>query len=260
MGGDCLNYGCVPSKALLAAAKHAAECDDRARRSASHCARAAIDFAQVHAHVQRRDRGDRAERFQGALRRPRRARDRRRGALSGRQDRRGRRLRDQGAPLRDRDRLVAGDAADPGPRRRRRISPTRPIFDLEALPGASRRHRRRRGRARARAGVPPPRRAGHGARSRDAARQDDPRMRRGRARSAARAKASSFARGVDGRRASRSGTARSQSSIDDDRGRGDDRRQRSSGRGRPRGPTSTGSTSTRPASDTTAGASWSTRA
>jgi len=23
MGGDCLNYGCVPSKALLAAAKHA---------------------------------------------------------------------------------------------------------------------------------------------------------------------------------------------------------------------------------------------
>ena len=25
MGGDCLNYGCVPSKALLAAAKHAAQ-------------------------------------------------------------------------------------------------------------------------------------------------------------------------------------------------------------------------------------------
>src|SRR5262249_54653378 len=24
MGGDCLNYGCVPSKALLAAARHAA--------------------------------------------------------------------------------------------------------------------------------------------------------------------------------------------------------------------------------------------
>ena len=23
MGGDCLNYGCVPSKALIAAAKHA---------------------------------------------------------------------------------------------------------------------------------------------------------------------------------------------------------------------------------------------
>ena len=23
MGGDCLNYGCVPSKALLAAARHA---------------------------------------------------------------------------------------------------------------------------------------------------------------------------------------------------------------------------------------------
>ncbi len=26
MGGDCLNYGCVPSKALLAAAKTAAIC------------------------------------------------------------------------------------------------------------------------------------------------------------------------------------------------------------------------------------------
>ena len=37
MGGDCLNYGCVPSKALLAAAKHAAAPRQRARRSASSC-------------------------------------------------------------------------------------------------------------------------------------------------------------------------------------------------------------------------------
>ena len=34
MGGDCLNYGCVPSKALLAAAKHADRADARRRRSA----------------------------------------------------------------------------------------------------------------------------------------------------------------------------------------------------------------------------------
>jgi len=52
MGGDCLNYGCVPSKALLAAAKHAT--------AASHAApfgltapRAEVDFAKVNAHVHR---------------------------------------------------------------------------------------------------------------------------------------------------------------------------------------------------------------
>ncbi|MBV8745603.1 MAG: FAD-dependent oxidoreductase, partial [Xanthobacteraceae bacterium] len=28
MGGDCLNYGCVPSKALIAAARHVAELRD----------------------------------------------------------------------------------------------------------------------------------------------------------------------------------------------------------------------------------------
>ena len=50
MGGDCLNYGCVPSKALLAAAKHAAA----SRRTTpfglkEH--RADVDFAKVQAHV-----------------------------------------------------------------------------------------------------------------------------------------------------------------------------------------------------------------
>jgi pyruvate/2-oxoglutarate dehydrogenase complex dihydrolipoamide dehydrogenase (E3) component len=50
MGGDCLNTGCVPSKALLAAAKrahaiaHAQPCGLDARP-------AEIDFAQVHRHV-----------------------------------------------------------------------------------------------------------------------------------------------------------------------------------------------------------------
>jgi pyruvate/2-oxoglutarate dehydrogenase complex dihydrolipoamide dehydrogenase (E3) component len=50
MGGDCLNYGCVPSKALLAAA-HAAT---RHRNSAAFGIGAdapAVDFARVHAHV-----------------------------------------------------------------------------------------------------------------------------------------------------------------------------------------------------------------
>lgn len=50
MGGDCLNYGCVPSKSLLAAA-HAAQ----AQRAPGDCGIAAhppaIDWAKVHDHV-----------------------------------------------------------------------------------------------------------------------------------------------------------------------------------------------------------------
>ncbi len=52
MGGDCLNYGCVPSKALLAAAKHA----DAFRRGAPFgiaAQRPQVDFGKVHAHVHR---------------------------------------------------------------------------------------------------------------------------------------------------------------------------------------------------------------
>jgi pyruvate/2-oxoglutarate dehydrogenase complex dihydrolipoamide dehydrogenase (E3) component len=50
MGGDCLNYGCVPSKALIAAARHA----EGARRASPFgiaVPRAGIDFAKVHGHV-----------------------------------------------------------------------------------------------------------------------------------------------------------------------------------------------------------------
>ena len=49
MGGDCLNYGCVPSKALIAAA-HAAE---SARRGAAFGIAAApnVHFSKVHAHI-----------------------------------------------------------------------------------------------------------------------------------------------------------------------------------------------------------------
>jgi pyruvate/2-oxoglutarate dehydrogenase complex dihydrolipoamide dehydrogenase (E3) component len=50
MGGDCLNTGCVPSKSLLAAAKHA-----QAARHVSPFGltlpRAEVDFAKVNAHV-----------------------------------------------------------------------------------------------------------------------------------------------------------------------------------------------------------------
>jgi pyruvate/2-oxoglutarate dehydrogenase complex dihydrolipoamide dehydrogenase (E3) component len=50
MGGDCLNYGCVPSKALIAAAKRA----ETARRTAPfgiNTPRPSVDFAKVHDHV-----------------------------------------------------------------------------------------------------------------------------------------------------------------------------------------------------------------
>jgi pyruvate/2-oxoglutarate dehydrogenase complex dihydrolipoamide dehydrogenase (E3) component len=50
MGGDCLNYGCVPSKALIAAGKHAKWVAD-APRFGIHAGAPAIDFAAVHAHV-----------------------------------------------------------------------------------------------------------------------------------------------------------------------------------------------------------------
>ncbi|MGH6929056.1 MAG: dihydrolipoyl dehydrogenase family protein, partial [Dongiaceae bacterium] len=50
MGGDCLNYGCVPSKALLAAA-HAADSVRRAERFGIRAGEPSIDFRAVHDHV-----------------------------------------------------------------------------------------------------------------------------------------------------------------------------------------------------------------
>jgi pyruvate/2-oxoglutarate dehydrogenase complex dihydrolipoamide dehydrogenase (E3) component len=50
MGGDCLNYGCVPSKALIAAA-HAAERHRTSGRFGVNGGEPAIDFGAVHSHV-----------------------------------------------------------------------------------------------------------------------------------------------------------------------------------------------------------------
>ncbi|HEX2216145.1 MAG TPA: FAD-dependent oxidoreductase [Xanthobacteraceae bacterium] len=50
MGGDCLNYGCVPSKALLAAAKRA-HALTQIERFGVKVQRAKIEFLDVHAHV-----------------------------------------------------------------------------------------------------------------------------------------------------------------------------------------------------------------
>lgn len=51
MGGDCLNYGCVPSKALLAAG-HAAAAAREAHRFGIRLPPPEIDWAAVRAHVQ----------------------------------------------------------------------------------------------------------------------------------------------------------------------------------------------------------------
>lgn len=68
MGGECLNTGCVPSKALLAAAKRAAAIRDAATFGVS-AAGVAVDFARVRAHVQETIAAiaptDSAERFTG---------------------------------------------------------------------------------------------------------------------------------------------------------------------------------------------------
>lgn len=52
MGGDCLNTGCVPSKALLAAA-HAAVAHRRSKEFGLDAAPPAVDFPAVMAHVRR---------------------------------------------------------------------------------------------------------------------------------------------------------------------------------------------------------------
>ena len=50
MGGDCLNTGCVPSKALLAAAKRA-ELMQSARSFGVTVQGVNVDFSKVHDHV-----------------------------------------------------------------------------------------------------------------------------------------------------------------------------------------------------------------
>ncbi len=68
MGGDCLNYGCVPSKSLLAAAK-AAQAVRKSGRFGVNGHEPEIDFAAVHDHVHgviaAIEPNDSVERFEG---------------------------------------------------------------------------------------------------------------------------------------------------------------------------------------------------
>lgn len=51
MGGDCLNYGCVPSKALLAASKYAHN-SRKASLFGIHNSKTEVNFQSVHDHIQ----------------------------------------------------------------------------------------------------------------------------------------------------------------------------------------------------------------
>ncbi len=51
MGGDCLNTGCVPSKALLAAAKHVAAIDEAGKFGIRVDGQVSVNMRKVHEHV-----------------------------------------------------------------------------------------------------------------------------------------------------------------------------------------------------------------
>lgn len=50
MGGDCLNYGCVPSKAIIAAGKHAHAIEEAPSFGVS-AGEIKVDYKQVHQHI-----------------------------------------------------------------------------------------------------------------------------------------------------------------------------------------------------------------
>jgi len=68
MGGDCLNYGCVPSKALIAAAKHAHAIREGKAFGVS-AGEPQVDFQRVHDHIHEVideiHKNDSVERFTG---------------------------------------------------------------------------------------------------------------------------------------------------------------------------------------------------
>ena len=113
MGGDCLNTGCVPSKALLAAA-HAARAVRNAARFGVIAADPVIDWDRVRTHVQGVIADNRAGRFGGTLPRSGRHRAARGGAIHRSGDDLRRWARHHRPPLCHRRRQPGGGAADRG--------------------------------------------------------------------------------------------------------------------------------------------------
>ncbi len=69
MGGDCLNYGCVPSKAILAAGKHAQMIRDASKFGITTTGEPKVNFKKVHDHIHdviaQIEPNDSVERFTG---------------------------------------------------------------------------------------------------------------------------------------------------------------------------------------------------
>ena len=116
MGGDCLNYGCIPSKSLLAAA-HVAHSMRRGGLFGIGPTVPEIDFARVSAPCPRGYRRDRAQRLDRAFHGAGRTGDRGERALHGAARGSGRRSPDTRPPFRRRDGVLAARAANSRPQR-----------------------------------------------------------------------------------------------------------------------------------------------
>ena len=227
MGGDCLNFGCVPSKALIAAAKAA-----QAQRSGAAFGIAPVeprvDFAKVMDHVAgviaAIAPNDSVERFERLGVRVLKEEAR----FVGRTELQAGPHRIRSAPHRAGDRLAADRAADPRPRRRA-LSHQRDDLRQPHAARPSDRDRRRTDRARNGAGAPAAGRQGHGAGSRRFPRQGRSRAFRHRRRAPAGRRRRSARQRQD--RPGRTGTFRHRRGP---RRRRTTRRLAPAGRGRPR--------------------------
>ncbi len=162
MGGDCLNTGCVPSKALLAAAKRA-ELMRNAGVFGVSASAVDVDFAKVHDHVQRVIAAIAPVELGGAFQRAGRAGDQGPRQIQGPPHGRGRRrIRNPRAPLCHCDRIDGGAAADPG-HRPGALSHQRYGVRSHRAARPPHHHRRRSDRARNGASLPPARQRGDGA-------------------------------------------------------------------------------------------------
>ena len=124
MGGDCLNFGCVPSKALLAAGKQAQAHADGAKFGVAPV-EPEVDYAAAKDHVRRVIETIAPGRQSGAVRGAGGRGDPRLRALHLEDRGAGGRYGDRGAALRDRHGLAPLRAADPGHLRRCPTSRTR---------------------------------------------------------------------------------------------------------------------------------------
>ncbi len=161
MGGDCLNFGCVPSRALHGGRPSAPSTCAPPARSASSLSSPRSTTAPCTLHVQKRHRRAGAELFGRALRRPRRARHPCRRPLHRQEDGRRRRA------------IASRRAASSSPPDRRRwcrrsrastacpTSPTRRSSTTRKRSAQPHHHRRRPERARAGAGASPARQPRH---------------------------------------------------------------------------------------------------